>query len=87
MPRELHPAEADQQAARALSSAGFTGLDISSQRTGTAYVTTTVRGVSVGNADRVLAVLRNLPYAGPSGKGWRGKTYEVWISRRVGMAG
>ena len=55
-------------------------------RSGTAYVTTTVR-VSVGDADRVLAILRTLPYAGASGAGWRGKAYEVWISRRAGMAG
>jgi hypothetical protein len=84
--RELHPEQATYEANAALAAAGLSGLTITSVRSGTAYVTTTV-SVSVGDADRVLAVLRALPYAGASGAGWRGKTYEVWISRRAGMAG
>jgi hypothetical protein len=86
MARELHPTEASQQAGAALAAAGLPGLTINSSRTGTGYVTTAVR-VGVGDADRVLAVLRTLPYAASSGAGWRGKVYEVWISRRVPMAG
>jgi hypothetical protein len=43
-------------------------------------VTTTVR-VSVGDAERVLAVLRKLSYVAGSGGRWS----EVWIRRRVGM--
>jgi hypothetical protein len=86
MARELLPAEASENARAALAAAGFTGLAINSQRNGTDYVTTTVR-VSVGDADRVLAILRNLSYRSGSGTRRSGKAYEVWISRRVGMAG
>jgi hypothetical protein len=86
MGRQLLPAEATQQARAALAAAGFSGLVIDSYRSGTDYVTTTVR-VSVGHADRVLAVLRRLPYGGASGTRRNGNAHEVWISRRVGMAG
>ena len=87
MTRLLLPAEASQQAVKALAAAGLTGLDVRSERHGTAIVTTTVR-VSVGDANRVLAVLRTLPYLASSGRaGWRGGFYEVSIDRRVGMAG
>jgi len=86
MPRQLLPAEASENARVALAAAGITGLAITSQRQGTDYVTTTVR-VSVGDANRVLAVLRKLPYGGSSGTRKSGNAHEVWISRRVGMTG
>jgi hypothetical protein len=89
--RQLLPGEASGQARDALARAGFTGLDIDSSLSGTVNVTTRVR-VSPGDADRVLAVLRTLPYFSGSGAGWRsvgrsGRVYEVWVNRRVGMAG
>jgi hypothetical protein len=86
MQRQLHPAEASQQATDALAAAGFKGLAVNSWLQGNIFVTTTVR-VNAGDATRVLAVLRALPYAASSGQGWKGKAYEVWISRRVNMAG
>ena len=85
MSRQLHPAEASQQATDALAAAGLKGVTVSSWLQGTMYVTTTVR-VSTGDASRALAVLRALPYAASSGQGWKGKAYEVWISRQVNMA-
>jgi hypothetical protein len=85
MQRQLLSGEADENARAALAVAGFTGLAINSQRNGD-YVTTTVR-VSVGDADRVLAILRDLSYLSGSGTQRSGKAYEVWIRRRVGMAG
>ena len=78
----LLPNKASEDARAALAAAGIKVLAITSQLTGADYVTTTVR-VEVGDADRVLAVLRDLAYGGPSG----GQGSEVWISRRVGMAG
>jgi hypothetical protein len=85
------PGEASEQATRALAKAGLTGLDIRGSRAGTDYVITTVR-VSPGDADRVLAALRTLPYLAASGAGWQrvgwsGRAYAVWVRRRVGMAG
>jgi hypothetical protein len=78
----LLPTRASEDARAALAAAGIKVLAITSQRTGTDYVTTTV-SVEVGDADRVLAVLSNLAYGGASG----GRGNEVWIRRRVGMAG
>jgi hypothetical protein len=77
----LLPTRASEDARAALAEAGIKVLAITSQLNGD-YVTTTVR-VKVGDADRVLAVLRNLAYGGASG----GQGSEVWIRRRVGMAG
>ena len=89
--RQLLPGEASAQAKAALARAGFTGLAIDSSLSGTVYVTTRVR-VSPGDADRVLAALRTLPFLAGSGAGWQrvgrsGQAYEVWVQRRVGMAG
>jgi hypothetical protein len=70
------PAVATDQARAALAAAGITGLRITSQRTGTAFVTTWVR-VGPGMADRVLAILRELP--GGAGSGGGGA--EVWARR------
>jgi hypothetical protein len=67
MPRQLLPAEASEDARAALAAARITVLAITSQRNGD-MVTTTVR-VNVGDADRVLAVLRKLPYGGTSSAG------------------
>lgn len=87
MPRQLLPAEATENGRAALAAAGFTGLAITSQRNGTDYVTTTVR-VSVGDANRVLAVLSCATcHTGQLGRAEERKAHEVWISRRVGMAG
>lgn len=54
-------------------------------------MTTRVR-VSPGDAGRVLAALDTLPFRVSSGAGWQrvgrnGRAYEVWVNRRVGMAG
>jgi hypothetical protein len=71
------PAAATEQARAALVAAGITGLQITSQRTGTDYVTTWVRA-GVGIAGRVLSVLRDLPGAVTGGS-----APEVWVRRRV----
>lgn len=89
--RQLLPGEASGQARDALARAGFPGLDIDSSLSGTVYVTTRVR-VNPGDADPVLAVLRTLSYFSSSGAGWQrvgrsDRAYEVWVNRRVGMAG
>jgi hypothetical protein len=88
MPRQLLPAEASSGASAALARAGFTVLSINSNRAGTDLVITTVRvRVSVGDADRVRAVLRALDYTTSVEARWSGGAYEVTVTRRVGMAG
>jgi hypothetical protein len=77
-PMPLYPAAAKQQAINALAAAGLLGgLTVDSFGKGTDFVTTTVSG---GNADRVLAVLRNLPGVANYGKTGPG---EVWVNRRA----
>lgn len=79
----LLPTTASEDARAALAAAGIKVLAITSQRTGTDYVTTTVR-VKVGDADRVLAVLRNLAYGGASaGGGMRYGLVAGWAWRAV----
>jgi hypothetical protein len=45
------------------------------------------RRVVPQDANRALAVLKTLNWVAHSGGGWRGIVYEVWVERRVNMAG
>jgi hypothetical protein len=85
MARQLYPAQAEHEARAALARAGITAFNIQMFQNGI-YITTRV-SVNVRDADRALAALRTLAYQAGSGTDRHGEASEVWVKRRVNMAG
>lgn len=85
MARQLYPAQAEQEARAALARAGITVFNVQISQHGI-YITTRV-SVNVRDADRALAALRTLAWEAGSGADRHGEASEVWVERRVNMAG
>lgn len=85
MARQLYPAQAEQEARAALARAGITVFNVQIFQSGI-YIETRV-SVNVRDANRALAALSALAYNAGSGVDRRGEASEVWVKRRVDMAG